>query len=137
PGTYAGARISKLLDTLRRVDGTSWLDDGFFEGQLIKITGIGGDKIEKIDLITGTGPKKLDLLVLTDHPAGLPGDVVGYSGRLGAIGTDVTSATLTVTQMAARVTFTPPSPLANKDTGNWFTKVTIPVIGDPWFDIQP
>ena len=22
--------------------------------------------------------------------------------------------------MAARVTFTPPSPLANKDTGNWF-----------------
>ena len=54
--------------------------------------------------------------------------VVGYSGRLGAIGTDVTLATLTVTQMAARVTFTPPSPLANKDTGNWFAKVTIPVI---------
>ena len=33
-----GASISKMLDTLRRTDGTSWLDSGFFEGQLVQIT---------------------------------------------------------------------------------------------------
>ncbi|MGY3658239.1 hypothetical protein [Bradyrhizobium sp. USDA 376] len=131
--SYQNVSIRKMLDVLVRRDGTSWLDSGFFEGQLIKIKGIGGDKIEKIDLITGTTPDKLDMLVLTDHPAS-----GFYSGSLGGNGNNVT---VTVIQMAARVTYTPPSPPkpdpSYPDTGNWYQQVTVQLIADPWFDIQP
>src|SRR5262249_47602165 len=134
PGTYTGAEASKLLDTLRRTDGTSWLDSGFLEGQLIQIDGISGfTGTMKVELITTSGdPKKLDLMVLTDHPAS-PGGPVPYSGRLPGSGTGV----LTVTQLAVRVTFTAPPDPNNPDGGNWFTKVTVPVVADPWVDIQP
>jgi hypothetical protein len=135
-GTYAGATIDKLLDTLRRTDGTSWLDSGFFEGQLVNIHGLGGpDILEKVDLITGTDSSKLDLMVLTDRPQAAIGDPVPYSGPE-PMGTDATT-TLSLTEMAAQLTFSPPSPLSNPDTGNWFQMVTIPVIGDPYFDVQP
>src|SRR5207253_7190302 len=51
-----GASIRKLLDTLTRTDGTSWLDSGFFEGQLVQITGLNDPTpmLEKVDLITGS-----------------------------------------------------------------------------------
>jgi hypothetical protein len=39
-GAYPGGQISKLLDTLRRLDGTSWLDSGFYEGHIVEIDGI-------------------------------------------------------------------------------------------------
>src|SRR5262249_4530547 len=92
--TFQNVSIRKMLDVLIRHDGTSWLDSGFLEGQIVKIQGIGGDKIEKIDLLTGTTPDKVDMMVLTDHPAaGL------YSGSLGGSGTNTT---VTVTQMAFR-----------------------------------
>src|SRR5262249_50400013 len=154
-----------------------------------------------------------DIMVLTDHPAApLATDPVHYSGRLPSNGVSVSPGTaITITQMAARVEYTPPNPAQNYtnitfaqhatgdtitrtsgdwtlagfaagptiftsgagnnngqfvidsvtplvitlkvknsvtaetdnkaiqdlDTGNWFQQVKIPVIGDPWFDIQP
>ena len=64
-GTYTGALISRVVSlglytgdvdydsatgTLTRTDGTSWLDSGFLEGQLIKI---GADAtLYKIELIS-------------------------------------------------------------------------------------
>ncbi|HEX8031327.1 MAG TPA: hypothetical protein VF491_22815, partial [Vicinamibacterales bacterium] len=141
-GTYTGASINKMLDTLTRNDGTSWLDSGFLEGQIVDIHGIGGsDLIGKIDLITGTTAKKLDVMVLTDHPAA-PGGVVPYSGRpLGGEGTVVTAANVTVTQEAAVVTFAPPKakpdahypdtpdPVNYPGLPVWYQMVTVPLIG--------
>ena len=211
--TYQGATISKMLDSLQRLNGTSWLDSGFIEGQVINIKGpgLGGATglVEKIDLVTGTNPSKLDLLVLTDHPAA-PGGAVPYSGR--PLGPTIMSNGAAVVEMAARVTYTPPlieklsstfapnaggdtitrasgnwvtdgfmagqtitisgagsdsgtyiiaaggvSPtkltltatpthlvagtslatITDRDTGNWYQQVTIPVIADQYFDIQP
>ena len=37
-GTYLGASITKVTGTLVRTDGSSWLDSGFLEGQLIQVT---------------------------------------------------------------------------------------------------
>src|SRR5262249_54661245 len=93
PAYTGAADANNLLGTLRRVDQSSWLDSGFFEGQLIQITGIGGTPLlEKIDSIIGTDPSKLDLLVLTDHPAS-PAGPVPYSGRLPSSGTSNSAVT--------------------------------------------
>jgi len=69
PGAYVAASISKLLDTLRRVDGTSWLDSGFIEGQLVRIAGIGADRLMKVDLITGE--RTLSREAMPADPSGL------------------------------------------------------------------
>src|SRR5262249_52885656 len=55
--TYTG--VNKMLGTLTRTDGSSWLDSGFLEGQLFQLSGAGApgglvNKTFKIDLITGT-----------------------------------------------------------------------------------
>ena len=134
--TLKGVSVSKMLDVLKRVDGTSWLDSGFFEGQLIQVTGFASPLLEKVDLITGSAAGKLDLMVLTDHPAA-PGASVSYSGRpLGGLGFTAI-ANVSIIEMAARITYTPPTSAANPDTGNWYLQVTVPVIADPYFDIQP
>src|SRR5262249_27775575 len=122
-GTFTSAFISRIVNkglytgriaydaaagTLTRTDGTSWLDDGFLEGQLFQITGLSGAAATyKIESITGTGPNKLDVLTLTGHPA-LPSGVSG-------------TATLTVTQWAAVATFTPT---------NWYVPVTVNLLAD-------
>jgi hypothetical protein len=62
-------------------------------------------------------------MVLTDHPAA-PGASVPYTGTFSTTGTEV----LSLTQLAFRVTYT---------SSNWYQKVTVPVVADPWFDIQP
>jgi hypothetical protein len=133
PGTvFAGATINKMLDSLRRTDGTSWLDSGFFEGQLIQIAGYASTMTQKVDLITGTAAGKLDLMVLTDHPAAAPGDFIPYSGRpLGGLGTDLT-ANISVVQYAAEVDFSPTNAALI-----WYTPVNIPLTADVYFDIQP
>src|SRR5262249_4268439 len=128
-----GANIYKLLDTLRRTDGTSWLDSGFFEGQLVRITGLNGTPMyEKVDLITGSDPGKLDVMVLTDHPASV--GPTPYSGRpISSVAGYATPPTnVSMIQMAARVEFDPTG-----GTYQWYTQATIPVIADPYFDIQP
>jgi hypothetical protein len=115
--------VNKLLGTLRRNDGTSWLDSGFLEGQLFQ-TDVLGNHTFKVDLITtSTAPNaKLDLLVVSDPPR--VGSVVPNASKLTTSG----SATMTVTQWAAVATFTP---------ANWYTAQTISVMADPGFDIQP
>ncbi len=143
-GTLTNVSISKLLDAVRRTDGTSWLDSGFLEGQLVQITGLAGSPmLEKVDLITGTASGKLDLMVLTDHPAS-PLGPVPYSGRpLGGPGTDLTVNGVSFMQMAARVTYAAPSVLTNPDDtpspspNIWYKQVTVPLVADPYFDIQP
>src|SRR5207253_6292 len=127
-----GASIRKLLDTLTRTDGTSWLDSGFFEGQLVQITGLNDPTpmLEKVDLITGSDPGKLDVMVLTDHP--LSAGATPYSGRpLGGEGF-IKVANVSMIQMAARVEFDPTG-----GTYQWFNQATIQIIADPYFDIQP
>ncbi|MEY2518223.1 MAG: large repetitive protein, partial [bacterium] len=125
-GVYSGAIISRLVTkglfsggvaydatagTLTRTDATSWLDDGFLEGQLIQV---GSDAaIYKIESITGTTSSRLDVLKLTDKAKPVGGSV---------------PASVTVTQWAAVVTF---------DATNWYQPVTVPLVADPWFDLAP
>ena len=111
-GLFTGAvAYDATLGTLTRTDGTSWLDDGFLEGQLIKI---GSDSTAyKIELISGTTASKLDVLKLTDKAKPAAGSV---------------TPTSTVTQWAAVITF--------NDT-NWYIPVTVPVVADPYFDLSP
>jgi hypothetical protein len=131
-GTYNGVDISKLLDTLVRTDGTSWLDSGFLEGELFEVTGnvAFAGKLFKIDSVTGTTANPLDELVLTDHSplspsatAMSPADLLPGSG----------TATLTVTQWAPVITFTG----SDSATPNWYVPVTVGVVADPWFDLEP
>jgi hypothetical protein len=126
-----GVDLSKLLDTLVRTDGSSWLDSGFLEGQLFEISGTGinglDGKMFKIDLVTGTVPNKLNELVLTDHsPLSLSPTSIGSGDVLP--GSSIQPTFMTVRQWAAQVTFTP---------SDWYQPVTIPVVADPWFDVQP
>jgi hypothetical protein len=131
--SYDGVSIFKLLDTLRRTNGTSWLDSGFFEGQLVRITGLNGAPMyEKVDLIIGSDPGKLDIMVFTDHPASVGPTL--YSGRpISSVAGYATPPTnVSMIQMAARVEFD-----STGGTYQWYTQATIPVIADPYFDIQP
>ena len=125
-GSYADALISRLVTrglytggvsydfatgALTRTDGTSWLDSGFLEGQLIKI---GADPtLYKIELISGTAANRLDVMRLTDKAKPANGSV---------------PAGATITQWAAVLTF---------DGTNWYQPVTVPLVADPWFDLQP
>jgi hypothetical protein len=133
-GTYTNIGISKLLDTLVRADGSSWLDSGFLEGQLFEISGTGNPALDgkmfKIDLVTGTSANKLDELVLTDHsPLSASPTSIGSGDVLPGSGT----AIMTITQWAPVITFTG----LDSATPNWYVPVTVPVVADPWFDVQP
>jgi hypothetical protein len=137
-GTFNGAAISRLIEnglytgdiayttgthgtdgaTLTRTDGSSWLDSGFLEGQLIQISGLGGATgTYKINTVSGTTSDKLDVLTLRAN------DILPSAG----------SGTLTITEWAAVVEFT------GKDdvSPNWYQKVTVPVLADPWFELAP
>ena len=64
-GAHTG-KIDRLSGALIRDDGKSWLDAGFLEGQLFKVTGGAfGDDLYKINTITGATAGKTD--VHADH----------------------------------------------------------------------
>ncbi|HEY5224284.1 MAG TPA: hypothetical protein VIJ18_14705 [Microbacteriaceae bacterium] len=112
-GAFTGPVIfNALAGTLTRADGSSWLDDGFLEGQIFKI-GASGVML-KIHALTGTTSTRVDVLTVTD-PAALAA-VLGASGPM----------TLTLTQWAAQITFTP---------GNWWMPVAIPLLADPKYNV--
>ena len=126
-GTYTGASVSRLVTrglytgsvtydsttgTLTRADGSSWLDDGFLEGQLFKVDGFDDLLLFKIQSISGTASDRLDVLRVTAKVA-LPSSGTGV---------------LTFTQWAATVQFS---------TTNWYELVDIGVVADPWFVLAP
>jgi Ca2+-binding RTX toxin-like protein len=132
-GNYSGAILSRLVNKgvytgtvghsisynsatgeLTRDDGTSWLDSGFLEGQLIKV-GADGNTY-KIESFSSIGGGTLNVLKLTDKSKPASGSV---------------ASTTTVTQWAAVVTFT------GGTGGNWYDPVTVPILADPWFDLAP
>ena len=135
-GTYASA--SKLLGTLRRIDGTSWLDSGFLEGQLFQLSDSAfAGQTFKIDLITDAvaGSKKLDLLVISD-PAHV-GSVVPNAAKLLSSGT--TTVSNKATQWAAVAHFVASTDPNNPTAGlaDWYKAKTVNVVADPGFDTQP
>lgn len=95
--------------SITRTDGGSWLDNGFFEGQLIKI---GADPdLYKIESFSSANGGVLNVMTLTakDKPVALAG-------------------LTTVTQWAA---------VAHFDTVNWDDQLTVNVVADPFFDLAP
>src|SRR5262249_31506575 len=136
-GTYNG--INKMLGTLTLINGSSWLDSGFLEGQLFQLSGAGAvsagldGKTYKIDLITGTDLSgtgslhKLDVLVISD-PAHTGTTVPNSANAKLTSSGPATGTVMTVTQWAAVATYTP---------SDWYSVKTITVNADPGFDIQP
>jgi len=104
--------------TLTRADGSSWLDDGFLEGQLFQINGSG--PLYKIQALTGTHVQTLVVTVAV-HDAITGAESVA---KLPFAGTGTTTATLK--QWAAQVAFT---------SGNWFVPLGIPVLADPYYNV--
>ena len=121
------------IGTLTRVDGSSWLDDGFLEGQLIQING--GSNLYKIQALTGTTSTKVDVLAVT---AAVFNATTGAESvaTLPFSGTGTT--TVTLREWSAEVTFT--GPVVNgggtvTNAGNWFVPVSIPVVADPYYNV--
>ena len=108
-GVYTGS-VTYDSGTLRRTDGQSWLDAGFLEGQQITI----GSSLAryKIQRISSSAGGVLDLITLTTM----------------ARPPNALSGILTVMQWAAVVTF---------DATNWFTPVTVNLVADPFYVLQP
>jgi len=123
-GPLSGVSISRLVShgiftgevsydfatgSITRTDGSSWLDNGFFEGQLIKI-GADAD-LYKIESFSSANGGVLNVMTLTakDKPAALAG-------------------LTTITQWAA---------VAHFDTVNWDDQLTVNVVADPFFDLAP
>jgi Ca2+-binding RTX toxin-like protein len=103
---YTGAvSYDSTTRSLRRTDGSSWLDSGFREGQLITIDGAGAFKIASFSSAGGT----FNVMTLTAKASPLS-----------------VSANPTVEVVAASITFTP---------DDWFIPATIPVVADPWFEL--
>ncbi|HEV8460189.1 MAG TPA: Calx-beta domain-containing protein [Gaiellaceae bacterium] len=126
PGAHTGA-IDRLNGALTRDDQSSWLDSGFLEGQLFELTGF-GSTLFKINTITGSGPGKTDVMLITDHPSGFGADGSGL---------------LTVTQWAAVAHFTAPTAGNAAQTcptascGTWYQQISVPLVGDPFFILAP
>lgn len=123
-GTLSGVSISRILskgvftgqvtynaadNTLTRADGGSWLDNGFFEGQVFKFDGDG--TLYKIESFSGTVAGKLDVLKLTDKA-----EPASFSGMR------------TMKQWAAVATF---------NSSNWNVQLEVKLLADPFFDLQP
>ncbi|HET7128184.1 MAG TPA: hypothetical protein VFJ93_03815, partial [Gaiellaceae bacterium] len=152
------ATISKITGTLIRTDGTSWLDSGFLEGQLIRVTQPDGVTdlacnqhttynnagsvtcLYKIEMITGTDAQKTNKISLTSTSS--VGPFAGSAYRpdeLGAAG----DQQLAVVQWAWNAYFTPPAPGNAPQTcpvatcGDWYSPITVPLIADPFFELAP
>jgi hypothetical protein len=112
-GLYTGTVTwNETTRTLTRADGSSWLDDGFLEGQLLRFNGATAGAVYKVQRIDGSAAGKLDQLTVT-----LTGDAPA-----------LTNGVLTVTRWAAQVTFT---------TDNWYQAVTVTVTADPDYVLPP
>ena len=100
-GLYTGAvTYDAATNAVVRNDGSTWLADGFVEGQRVRIT---------------TGPNAGDYkIALIDGPAGAYGTVMHLT--LEAAIDDAAGGDVTVTQLAAAVTFT---------AGNFYTAQTV------------
>jgi hypothetical protein len=107
--------------TLTRADGSSWLDDGFLEGQMFQINGVG--PLYKIQALAGTVSTKVDILVVTTavHDPSTDAESVA---KLPFAGMGSTTATLR--QWGAQTTFT---------AANWFVPEAIPVLADPYYNV--
>src|SRR5260370_6252168 len=130
PATFTGVAISKLTEQgvytgtlghtvsynaatgeLTRNDGTSWLDSGFIEGQLIKISGDPAVGIYKIQSFSSVRGCNLNRMKLTS--AGKPVSI---------------DANPTITQWAAPVTLS---------TINRFQQVDVPLLADVNYLLAP
>ena len=114
-GLYDGAvAYDAAAGTLRRADGSSWLDDGFLEGQLFQLGG--GGPLFKIQALTGSDPSRVDILRVTARTS--LGTVLPGSGV----------ADVQLVQWAAVTQF---------DAGDWWQPVTVPVLADPTYELAP
>jgi hypothetical protein len=149
--SYSNFQISKITGTLTRTDGTSWLDSGFLEGQLIQVrqsdgltplagcvdvNGDGSKCLFKIEMITGTDSQKTNKISLTSTTLG------------GAYAPDQLPAAnpgtnLAVVQYAwvayfeAPTAGNPPQTCPVADCGSWYKALTIPLLADPFFELAP
>ena len=110
-GLYTGAvTYDAATNAVVRNDGSTWLADGFVEGQRVRIT---------------TGPNAGDYKVaLIDGPAGAYGTVMHLTLERAIVAG--AGGIVTVTQLAAAVTFT---------AGNFYTAQTVTLAADPFFDV--
>ncbi|HEX4527110.1 MAG TPA: PKD domain-containing protein [Gaiellaceae bacterium] len=155
---YNTATISKITGTLIRTDGTSWLDSGFLEGQLIRVTLPDGTTdlgcsdnttyndaapvtcLYKIEMITGTDPQKTNKISLTSTSS--TGPFAGSPYRPDEL-TVSGDQQLAVVQWAWDAYFSPPNPGNAPQTcpvatcGNWYQPITVPLIADPFFELAP
>ena len=110
------------IGTLTRVDGSSWLDDGFLEGQLFQINGSG--PLYKIQALTGTTVDQ------GRHPRGHRGDVQPDHRRRDRRACRSRHRRLRRdphrSGRRTTVTFT---------TANWYVPVAIPVVADPYYNV--
>ena len=114
-GLYTGSVIyDATAGTLRRADGSSWLDDGFLEGQLFKL-GV-ASPLFKIQALSGSSPDKVDILHVTTKTS------------LSTVFPGTGTTSMTLTKWAAVVTF---------DTTNWWIPVTVPIVADPYYAVTP
>ena len=122
--SFSNAAINKITGTLVRTDGTSWLDSGFLEGQLIRVTLPDGTTdlacsdntafndagtvtcLYKIELITGTDSQTTNKISLTSTSSSGPFSASLYRPD------ELTSSgdmQLAVVQWAWVAYFTPPT----------------------------
>ncbi len=92
-GLYSGSVIynscasmvnNACVGTLTRSDGSSWLDDGFLEGQLFQINGAG--PLFKIQALTGTTASKVDVLQVTTADFTLGPNNQSFTEQVGGFG---------------------------------------------------
>ena len=123
-GIYSGAVIyNAKAGTLTRADGSSWLADGFLEGQLFQING--GGALYKIQLIGGTEQGLENVLEVT--PAAFNA-VSGTESVMALPFTGTGEAAMTLREWAPQITYT---------SGNWWVPVQIPVLADPYYTLAP
>src|SRR5258708_5470746 len=108
-----------LVGSIPRDDHSSWLDDGFLEGQLFQVNGSG--RLYRIQALLGTTSTRVDILMVTaaTHDPTTGVESVGVPFANGDY-----SATLT--QWAPQVTFT---------SANWYIADAIPVVADPYYNV--
>ncbi len=105
--------------TITRTDGSSWLDDGFLEGQLFQLNGAG--PLFKVQALTGTTQNEVNILTITNADFSTAG--AESATALNDIAT-VASGVVTFREWAPELTF---------NANNWYVPVSIPVLADPYY----
>ena len=121
-GIYSGSvTFNSTAGTLTRTDDGSWLEEGFLEGELIRINEAG--PLYKIQEVTGEAGL-LNVLKVTRAVF----DVPGGQEEEKALPLNGVTETIKLTEWAPEVTFTP---------SNWWIPVSIPVVADPYYTLAP